>query len=142
MRTSHRVDQPRHKIRAVAIELGLIPAEDSPQAPCSVQLPAVDPQLRAALVDAMALLSADDRLILELRFRDQQPLTRIARILKVEVRPLQRRIDNIKHVLRDSLLTQGVALESVDDLLRSVDNEPIGPPRKWWRALFPGPISR
>jgi DNA-directed RNA polymerase specialized sigma24 family protein len=142
MRTSHRVDQPRHKIRALAVELGLVPAEDSPQAHRLAQFPAVDSQLRAALVDAMTLLSADDRLILELRFRDQQPLTRIARLLKVEVRPLQRRIDSIKCVLRDSLVTQGIALESVDDLLRSVDNDPIGAPRKWWRALFSGPISR
>jgi hypothetical protein len=58
------------------------------------------------------------------------------------VRPLQRRIDSIKCVLRDSLVTQGIALESVDDLLRSVDNDPIGAPRKLWRALFSGPISR
>jgi hypothetical protein len=141
MRTSHRVDQPRRKIGELAIHLGLVPSERSAlrTGAGSLDLPAVDPKLQAAVSDALALLSADDRLILELRFREHQPLTRIAKILDLEVRPVQRRIDSIKHVLRESLLTQGVALESVDDLLRAVDSEPSSAPHKWWRFVFSGP---
>jgi DNA-directed RNA polymerase specialized sigma24 family protein len=141
MRASHRVDQPRHKIGELAIQLGLVPAERPAAATVagSPDRPAVDPGLHAALGDALALLSPDDRLILELRFREHQPLTRVARILNLEVRPLQRRIDSIKHVLRESLLTQGVPLESVDDLLRAIDSEPSSAPHKWWRFVFSGP---
>ena len=140
MRTSHRVDQPRHKIKELAVQLGLVPSErPSPTtSACSLELQVVDPALRAALGDALALLTPDDRLILELRFRDHQPLTRISRILNVEARPLQRRIDDIKHVIRESLVTQGVAVDSVDDLLRSVDSDPAGGPHKWWHFVFSG----
>jgi DNA-directed RNA polymerase specialized sigma24 family protein len=143
MRTSHRVDLPRHKIGELAIHLGLAPPERlTGKTGAALERPAVDAGLQAALSDALALLSPDDRLILELRFREHQPLTRIARILNLEVRPLQRRIDSIKHVLRESLLTQGVALESVDDLLRAVDSEPWSAPHQWWRVVFSGPPSR
>ena len=142
MRASHRVDQPRHAIGELAIQLGLVPAErPAPRTAAGSFEPPVAPGLQAALGDAFALLSPDDRLILELRFREHQPLTRIARILNVEVRPLQRRIDSIKHVLRESLLTQGVALDSVEDLLRAVDGDPSSAPHKWWRFVFSGPSN-
>ena len=141
MRTSHRVDEPRHKIRALAVPLGLLqglPPADSPVAPEPRLLAGVDLPVRAALEDALALVSPDDRLIVELRFRDQQPLTRIARMLKLEVRPLQRRIDSIKDVLRESLLTQGIALRDVEDVLRAVGNDAEVEPHKWWQSVFSG----
>jgi hypothetical protein len=139
MRTSHRVDEPRHKIRELAVALGVAPSErpartTSPSGPAAPQ--SVDSRLRAALDDALALVSPDDRLIVELRFRDHQPLTRIARMLRLDVRPLQRRIDNITEVIRESLLTQGVALQDVDDMLWTAADDAETAPHKWWQFVF------
>ncbi|HUE88501.1 MAG TPA: hypothetical protein VMO26_20685 [Vicinamibacterales bacterium] len=139
MRTSHRVDEPRHKIRELAVALRLASPEEPARKPSlvsPVELQVADPHLRAALGDALALLSPDDRLILELRFRDHQPLTRIARLLQIEARPLQRRIDNIKEVIRESLLTQGVSLDDVDGVLRSVDSAAAEASHRWWHFVF------
>jgi DNA-directed RNA polymerase specialized sigma24 family protein len=142
MRTSHRVDEPRHKIREFAAELGLVPSEQ-PARTTSLAGSAErgsddDTRLREALRDALALVSPDDRLILELRFRDHQPLTRIARMLKIEVRPLQRRIDSIKEVIRESLMTQGIARHEVEDVLQSVDSDTSGARDKWWHFVISG----
>lgn len=143
IRTAHRVDQPRYQLRELAVALGLAPAErpasrcDSRTQPAPRQI--ADPGLRAALNGAMALLSPDDRLILELRFRDRQPLTRIARMLKIDPRPLQRRIDSIKQVLRDSLVTRGVGLADVQEILRSVDNDAAMVSQTWWQVVFADP---
>jgi DNA-directed RNA polymerase specialized sigma24 family protein len=141
MRTSHRVDEPRHKIRALAVLMGLVPEEQPAERPVPsdpAPLQSVDLPVRAALEDALALVSPDDRLIVELRFRDRQPLTRIARMLKLEVRPLQRRIDNIKEVIRESLLTQGIALHDVEEVLRAVGNDAEVVSPTWWQSVFSG----
>lgn len=127
MRTSHGVNHSRHKLRELAGELGLAPVE-RPSSISAVRTgqaehQIAEPGLRAALRDALALLSPDDRLILELRFRDHQPITRIARMLKVDARPLQRRVDHIKQVIRDSLVTQGVGVADVEEMLRSGDSD-------------------
>ncbi|HXG89729.1 MAG TPA: hypothetical protein VNJ02_15475 [Vicinamibacterales bacterium] len=94
------------------------------------------PSLQIALRDAMALLSADDRLLMTMRYVDHQPITRIAKVLKSDPRPLQRRIEQAKEVLRTSLLTQGIAIEDVDALLLQAEVDANSPHRKWWMMVL------
>lgn len=143
MRTAHRVDQPRHRIRELAVALGFAPGE-RPSLGRGVRTGAADrqianPGLRAALREALALLAPDDRLIVELRFRDHQPLTRVARVLNIDARPLQRRIDTIKQVIRHSLVTQGVDVADVEEILRSADNDTAGVPHTCWQSVVADP---
>jgi RNA polymerase sigma factor for flagellar operon FliA len=130
MRTTHRVDLPRHRLQQLAEQLnvaGVPGGKTGNPAPTGA-----DGELNDALRDALAIVAPDDRLILELRFRDRQPLTRIAAMLKIEVRPLQRRIDTAKDVIRRSLLTQGIAAADVESLLASADSDAAGPHQRWW----------
>jgi RNA polymerase sigma factor for flagellar operon FliA len=138
MRSAHRVDLPRHRLLQLAGQLQMATAA-TPARPASAQAIAEDPRFNAALRDALALVSPDDRLILELRFRDRQPLTRIAAVLKIDARPLQRRIETIKEVIRRSLLTQEIAAADVEILLASADDDKAGPHQRWWEMALAGP---
>lgn len=135
MRTTHRVDVPRHKIQQYAERLALVGPGEARRAGVAH----ADSRLSDALRDAMALISPDDRLIVQLRFRDHQPLTRIARMLNADARPLQRRIDLIKDNLRHALLTQGIAGGEVDVLLQNADSDAVHPSQQWWNLVLSGP---
>jgi hypothetical protein len=137
MRTTHRVDVPRHRILELAEQLGLTGTR-SPSRAGSTVVP-VDARIRAALADALALLTPDDRLILELRFRERQPLTRIGAIMKLDVRPLQRRIDTAADVVRKSLLMQGIDVTDVESLFAGADVETSSSPHKWWHLVTARP---
>ena len=142
MRTTHRVDLPRHRVLHMAERLGLPGADVAERRPVSGPLPVPDGRLRAALADALALVEPDDRLILELRFRDRQPLTRIAALLKIDARPLQRRIDTITSVIRESLLTQGIATHDVEALLEPADHRLPDVHHKWWNLVLSRPANQ
>jgi len=140
MRTTYHVDLPRHRIEALARDLGLI--EDGDLFDAVGSQPSGDlhaPSLQIALRDAMALLSADDRLLMTMRYVDHQPITRIAKALRNDPRPLQRRIEQAKEVLRTSLLTQGIAMEDVDALLLQAEVDANSPHRKWWMMVLARP---
>ena len=136
MRTSHRVDVPRHRLQQFAEQLGIQAPGAADRNPSSAAPSAPDAALRHALRDALALTSPDDRLILELRFRDRQPLTRIAALLRTDARPLQRRIDTLMNVIRESLLTQGINASDVDALLKSAETTNAGPHQPSWDAVL------
>jgi RNA polymerase sigma factor for flagellar operon FliA len=140
MRTTHRVDLPRHRVLQMAGRLGLPGADEAGRKLATGPHAVPDGRLRAALADALALVEPEDRLILELRFRDRQPLTRIAALLKIDARPLQRRIDTITGVIRESLLTQGIATDDVEALLEPADNRP-DPHHRWWSLVLSRPAS-
>lgn len=137
MRSTHRVDLPRHKLFQLAERLG-IAAHETPHLPV-VPESVPNGELRHAMRDALAHLSPDERLLLELRFRDRQPLTRIALLLKVEARPLQRRLDAIKSQLRDTLLSQSFDPAAVDAMLSDVDAGPGAADPKWWELVMARP---
>jgi hypothetical protein len=137
MRTTHRVDLPRHRLMEMAEQLGL--SATKPEAHAGVARVSVDTRMRAALADALALLTPDDRLILELRFRERQPLTRIAAIMKLDVRPLQRRIDTAADVVRKSLLMQGVEVSDVEAMFAGADVGTTASPHKWWHLVTARP---
>jgi DNA-directed RNA polymerase specialized sigma24 family protein len=131
MRNTHRVDLPRHRLLQIAEQLRLSP---TPMDRAGARKTAPGSRLRRALREALAVISPEDRLVLELRFRGDQPLTRIASLLKVEVRPLQRRIETAKNVIRESLLAQGINAADVDTLLRGADED-----RQCWEGVFARP---
>jgi DNA-directed RNA polymerase specialized sigma24 family protein len=137
MRTAHRVDLPRHRLAQVAEQLR-IAGTTAVARDVVAQSPEAGPAgLNEALRDAIALLSADDRLVLELRFRDRQPLTRIAAVLKIDARPLQRRIETAKEVIRQSLLTQGISAADVETVLASADSDTADARRQhWWQLAL------
>lgn len=140
MRTTHRVDLPRHRIEQLARDLGLSTAlapGDGATGYGDAETTAEDPAIQVALRDAMALIQPEDRLLLAMRYVDRQPLTRIAKVLKVDARPLQRRIEQAKEVLRTSLLMQGIAIEDVDAVLLQAETDANSPHRRWWMAVLP-----
>ena len=138
MRSMHRVDLPRHRLLEFATQLRL--SDTGRRVDTDVdrrqeqEIP--NGKLEAALHAAVLLLSPDDRLILELRFRDAQPLTRIARLMKIEARPLQRQIDQATEVIRASLLSAGIAQNDIERLLRQGDDDSTLPSRKWWQVVL------
>lgn len=138
MRSAHRVDYSRHRLTQFAEQLGLPGAGDGQRARV-VQVEAPSHEIKHALDDALALVSPDERLILELRFRDGQPLTRIAALLKMDARPLQRRIDTALKVIRDSLITQGLPADQVEDMLSAAERDASGAYQSWWDSVFARP---
>lgn len=87
--------------------------------------PAAEPRLSAevrsrvlsALHSAIETLPAEDRLITRLRFWDGVSVADIARILRVEQKPLYRRLLNIQRGLRGRLELLGVGEREVGDVL-------------------------
>jgi DNA-directed RNA polymerase specialized sigma24 family protein len=138
MREAHRVDYSRHKLTQLAEQLGL-PGAGVARRARAVQADAPSPEIKRALDQALALVSPDDRLMLELRFRDGQPLTRIAALLKMDARPLQRRIDTALKVIRDSLIAQGLAADLVERTLRNAERDAAGAYQSWWDSVFARP---
>jgi DNA-directed RNA polymerase specialized sigma24 family protein len=136
MRTTHRVDLPRHRLLQLAGQLGIGDSAGRGRQPAAASLR--PPDLNAALRDALALVSPDERLMLEFRYRDRLPLTKIAAVLRIEARTLQRRIETVKEVIRQSLLTQGIASDHVEALLASAESDANAHGRWWELALAPG----
>ena len=66
---------------------------------------------------AMAMMTAQDRVILRLRFHAGASIAQIARALNLEQRPLYRRIESLLAGLRRALEAAGLDAASVDDLI-------------------------
>jgi hypothetical protein len=142
MRSVHRVDLPRYRIAQMAQQLRL----DVGLGERPATLPAAaggeghaNPRIHDVVRSALALLSPDDRLIVELRFRDGQPLTRIARIMRLDVRPLQRRLERVKSVIAESLLGEGIARQDVDALLQNAEHDTPHLLQTWWQTVLSRP---
>lgn len=73
--------------------------------------------------EAMETLSAEDRIILELRFTANRSIADIARALGLEQRPLYRRIEMLLGKLRQALRKAGVDASSVADLIGAAETE-------------------
>jgi RNA polymerase sigma factor (sigma-70 family) len=76
----------------------------------------------AVVSAAMASMSAQDRVLLRLRFAKGAAVSDIARALGVEQRPLYRRIDSLLAGIRRALQQAGVDAASVEDLIGSPGN--------------------
>jgi RNA polymerase sigma factor for flagellar operon FliA len=73
--------------------------------------------LFAALFKVMEQLPPEERNILRMRFADGRSVADVARALRLEQKPLYRRIDQIKAKLRVDLERYGVTAEAVRELL-------------------------
>jgi len=73
--------------------------------------------LLAALFKVMEQLPPEERNILRMRFADGRSVADVARALRLEQKPLYRRIDQIKAKLRVDLERYGVTAEAVRELL-------------------------
>ena len=143
MRNAHRVDMPRYRLLQLAERLrlsdaGRVKPPDTPSAPPEPR----DPRVQAALQNALAKLAPDDRLIAELRFRDAQPLTRIAKMMNMEVRPLQRRLEHTKAVIGACLLEQGIVRKDVEALLAHADTDSPDARQTWWQTVLSRPSNK
>jgi RNA polymerase sigma factor for flagellar operon FliA len=70
-----------------------------------------------ALYQVLGTLAAQDQVILQLRFRKDRGVADIARDLRLEQKPLYRRIPRMLRVLRDRLRAAGVTPQDVVLLL-------------------------
>ena len=86
-----------------------------------------------ALEQALAALVEDDRLLLRLHFEEGLMVSRIARLLHEEQKPLYRRIYKIQGQLRKDLEDRGVGWKEAREALDWQEGEmelPIDPPEK------------
>jgi RNA polymerase sigma factor (sigma-70 family) len=74
-------------------------------------------QLSSVLSEAMAKLTAQDRVILRLRYREGASIADIARILGTEQRPLYRRVEALLASLRRTLEAAGLDARETADLI-------------------------
>jgi RNA polymerase sigma factor for flagellar operon FliA len=74
-------------------------------------------EVMGALARVLAALDAEDRLIVEMHFRDGTTLADIARALRIEQKPLYRRVDRLRARLRESLEREGVQWTDVQGVL-------------------------
>ena len=72
---------------------------------------------RTALAGALPALTAQEQLIIRLRFQDGVTVARIAQLIGEEQKPLYRRIEQILGRLRTTLTNAGVTADEVRDLL-------------------------
>ena len=69
--------------------------------------------IRSVLAEAMTGLVAQDQILVKMLFRDAMKVSQVARLLKLEQKPLYRRIDSVRRTLREALEAQGVRREDV-----------------------------
>ena len=74
-------------------------------------------RISLALQAQLGSLPAQDRLMLRLRFEDGRTVAQIATILRLEQKPLYRRLERLLRELRTGLEESGVSREEVKELL-------------------------
>lgn len=114
---------PRREPRPREVE---IPADDAHPLPASesADADAIDRELREAsrrtaevLRETMASWPPQDRLLVRLRFGSSLSIADIARVMKVEQRPLYRRLESLLGRLREVLLAAGIDPSTAGDLI-------------------------
>ena len=71
-------------------------------------------RVKAVLALAMAGLMAKDQLLMQMIFRDAMRVSQVARLLKLELKPLYRHLDKLKRQLRETLEANGVTAEDLE----------------------------
>ena len=81
----------------------------------------------AALTVALRELGPRDRVILKMRFQDNFQVAQIARLLRVDAKPLYRQLEQIMTVLRRAMEAQGISREDVEAIAgrATVELEPV-----------------
>jgi RNA polymerase sigma factor for flagellar operon FliA len=78
-------------------------------------------QVTGALKRAMDRLGAEDQVVVRMHFVDGLTLADVARALKIEQKPLYRRIKRLRDLLRTAMEAEGVHGEDVHDLMDRKD---------------------
>jgi RNA polymerase sigma factor for flagellar operon FliA len=133
LRTNHSVTMSRADLEAVVATLPtltrrrFVPDDQLDDRPATGPTPyaLIDRRAAAAaaqeavglLAQAVAALPAEDVLVLKLRFGDGLRVVEIAQALQLEQKPLYRRIARLLGQLRTELEWQGLAVDTVRDLL-------------------------
>jgi RNA polymerase sigma factor for flagellar operon FliA len=142
LRTNHGVTESTHALHQLSLKfpertprrflrdgvLGTIPGPESADRDVrSSEQARLAAALSAALASALSQLPTQDRLILKLRYQDDVPVSRIARLLRLDQKPLYRRLEQVMDVLRTALERQGIARADVDALTSEAvwDIEPV-----------------
>jgi RNA polymerase sigma factor for flagellar operon FliA len=145
MQRTHRVDAPAHRLEE--LYRALQDARRAAAAAAGAAAPeGADARKRAierALQEALTLLAPDDRLVIALRYRDREPITRIARLLGDDPRPVQRRLERAKDVIRNSLSMQDITPDEINAVLENADQDADarGPHKKWWQIVLSRPSN-
>lgn len=103
-----RVDQPDVDVEEV----------DPPAPPGVEATDQLDRQpVAAALRNVLASLDDEDRLILRLHYWDDASIADISRMLRVEQKPLYRKLETIQKRMRELLAREGITEERARDVL-------------------------
>jgi DNA-directed RNA polymerase specialized sigma24 family protein len=133
MRSGHRVDLPRYRLLHAARVLGL---SDSTRLPPVTNDAPDDEVIQGLLQGLLAQLPPEDRLMLTLRYRDGQPLTTVARVLQRDVRPVERRLEQVEMTLRRALAGAGIPEAHVQRVLQPAA---VASAHRWWETVLPRP---
>ncbi|HUQ80430.1 MAG TPA: sigma-70 family RNA polymerase sigma factor [Gemmatimonadaceae bacterium] len=76
-----------------------------------------DPEILSAVRGALEQLPVEDQVIVRMRFWDDVSVAEIARRLRVEQKPLYRKLDIIQKQLQATLLSRGVDRQRVAEIL-------------------------
>jgi RNA polymerase sigma factor for flagellar operon FliA len=109
----------RRPARDEAVDLDALPGGDE-SADTGVrarEAAAAAQRISAALEDALSGLPAEDRLILQLRYRDGLTVRTIAEVLGTEAKPLFRRCERLLSSVRRVLMQWGVSASEVEGLI-------------------------
>ena len=98
-----------------------IGSEDPEQRLMDAELGKVQQNVRSTLNDALADLSDEDRLILQLKFFESAKIVDIARMIGVEQKRLYPRIKSIELSIRRKLTAAGISAEAVKQLIEWTD---------------------
>ena len=105
--------------REAASEVGL----DNPEAAAATVAPSpelpegLDPEAIAALRAALEQLPPEEQVIMRMRFWDDISVADIARTLRVDQKPLYRRIESIQSRMRSTLAARGIDHRRANELL-------------------------
>jgi RNA polymerase sigma factor for flagellar operon FliA len=100
--------------------LDLLPALGSPEDAVLAQADATErARIVGALDQAMGSMSAEDRLVLRMRFWEDVSVADIARALGLEQKPLYKRVDRLLAQLRRQLAHAGITTSALADIRES-----------------------
>jgi RNA polymerase sigma factor (sigma-70 family) len=128
LRTHHDVTDTREQLRAIYQRLppaspkirlvAVDAAENVASRDLAADVRIVQRRIASALHRARETLTAEDRVILRLRFDEGFPVSQIAVALDINQKRMYRRLENILKRLRERLVREGIALDDVNELFR------------------------
>ncbi|MBI5638862.1 MAG: sigma-70 family RNA polymerase sigma factor [Nitrospirae bacterium] len=78
-------------------------------------------KLEMLLEEIRRSMSAEDRLMLKLRFEDDLPVSGIARMLGIDRNRVERRLKAIINIFKEGILSKGMSMNDARDLLDSIE---------------------